>query len=187
MCQIASDVLTDLTDTALVATVLTYPPRADFTAFNSAEEGLAAMTGRFNGLRELFTRPGSASALQERFLSLSLEKITVTQISNDNYGFIDLDFLSTLLLHDDISSRLTDSERVAICEKAIHLQAEMRNKVGPSASEWGLANMAAAFLGSGTRLPYMSAEEARLFARPMTAATLDTLYNFGARLVRKRQ
>lgn len=191
LCQIPEHILTNLTDAALLDTCLRYPMRGDVSLFDSFEKGLAVTIQRFNGLRELLLRDGTAPLLKEHFLSMTVDQIGVAQISNENIGFLDLNFVCTLLLHPDVFSKLTAIDRTELCEGALELQTEIRHRYGSSAGELPAAALAATLLASGTRISTSigSLDRSKLFNTDgphpaLNVPTLDSLQAIGQELLK---
>lgn len=189
LCQIPEDLLTNLTDLALLNTVLRYPMRGDIHAFDSHAAGLAVTINRFNGLPELFLRPGVPELLKDHFLTMTVDQFSVAKISNDNQGFLDLGFVTALILYPKIFERFTDSQRLDICLKGLQLQAEIRDRYGRSASEEPAARVAGIMLSWGVEVrtekgPVNSSDIPALavFRGPqadLTQDTQDALYSVG--------
>jgi hypothetical protein len=152
LCQIPRDILTNLTDQALLLTVLHYPLRGDISAFDSSAKGLEVTIGRFNGLPEFLSRPRIPHLLKEHFMTLRAEQFESKGYSVENQGSIDLGYIAELLLHPKILPNLREQDRYELCGRALRLQADIRDRFGRSASEYPAARIAAIMLGSGVEL-----------------------------------
>lgn len=81
--QIPEEILSELTNGALVETILNYPLSADFYAFGDFETGYQAVKGRFNGLAELERRlPGEKKAIAD-LLKAAYEAVAAKKLVID--------------------------------------------------------------------------------------------------------
>lgn len=77
LCQIPSEVLTNLTTPALVTTCLTYPMRGDIAFFDNPTNGLTSVAEKFNGLKELYTREDAVQPLLDAYLDFKPKNVEV--------------------------------------------------------------------------------------------------------------
>jgi len=75
--------------------------------------GLDVTIERFNGLKELLSRPGIPPLLKDQFFSFNADEFDVNRVSNQ--AFMDLVYVSTLLLHSNIFNMFSDVDRDALC------------------------------------------------------------------------
>jgi hypothetical protein len=69
-CQVPQEILDEMSTAGLVETVLGYPMLLDMMAYNTPQQGYDAVSGRFNGFTELFTREDAGAVLLERYLTM---------------------------------------------------------------------------------------------------------------------
>ncbi|MFI7434467.1 hypothetical protein [Micromonospora haikouensis] len=70
--QIPSATIARMSTEQLTTAVLNYPLLPDALAFNSVQEGVEAVAGRFTGLRELLRRPDAPAVLLDRYRKLDV-------------------------------------------------------------------------------------------------------------------
>jgi hypothetical protein len=106
-CQIPKEILTNMSDEALIITCLNYPLSIDLYLFDSVQIGFDNLLTKFNGLRELMKRKDVSAAIVSKYTSMSSIEQT---LCDDNCRFRFL-YLEIILSQDEILSGLQKSGR----------------------------------------------------------------------------
>lgn len=104
--QIPDKTLKKLSTEALVETVLNYPLRADFLAFDTYEKGFNAVLSNFNGLAELVNRKDAGTMLLQKYKQLNQN----AAVSSDD-DTIKLMITEALLSQTEITSKPSETEK----------------------------------------------------------------------------
>ena len=129
--NIPQDIIETMSTEDLIETCFNYPFKLDFYAYNSYEEGLAAMIENFNGFQELLRREDGASLLLERYISINPSKIAFPPKNTDGkfnkkrlldafYPLDNIKLTELLLNHQIIFFRLMTSEKKILGEETIN-------------------------------------------------------------------
>ena len=124
---------------------------------------------------------------------MTVDQLRLRYVSNENNGLADLGYVSALLLHPDILSVLTATDRSEICVKALQLQAQLRERDGRSPGEAPAAFLAASTLTFGTSITTLaglfdaasafSTDAPNLDSEHLMDRSLDSLYAIGKKLL----
>lgn len=110
-CQIPDEILTEMATENLVDLCLNYPLLINVTAFSTFQYGMENFIKDFNGIQELFLRPGSALLLKEKYLNLSIKYLDLnwTIIQKGKYAY-DLMYLELFLSQKEFLRQLSKED-----------------------------------------------------------------------------
>lgn len=135
VCQIPENILKDISTAGLIETVLNYPLRMDFNAYNSPQEGIKAQIRQFNGLSELLNRGDAGKELLDRYQRISPLKADElgTDFQKGDFGY-ELSYLELILSYDSILSSFTENEQVDLLREVSRKYTEKQQSAVFSAS-----------------------------------------------------
>lgn len=127
-CQIPENILKKMSTAGLVETVLNYPLRLDFVAYNTPQGGMVAQIEQFNGLSELLKRADAGEKLSARYQKMN--PLAVEDISTDaqkgDYLY-SLSYLESIMAQDSILFNLTENQKVDLLKEASRKYTEKRS------------------------------------------------------------
>jgi len=108
--QLPAGLAPRLSTEQLVTTVLNYPLLRDAVAFNSVQQGLETVAGRFNGLAELLRRPDAGRALLGRYRTLDVHAPKAAPAIQGDHAY-DVWAVESLLAQPQVLATLTPKQR----------------------------------------------------------------------------
>ena len=115
VCTVPDDVVKNATTEELLDLVLNYPLLCDIFAYNSCEEGVAAVASQFNAFGELINRDDVSDIFLQRYLETEIKDATADLEKNFD-KVSEVVVLETVLAQEDIVDELTDEEQDELTE-----------------------------------------------------------------------
>jgi len=112
VCQLPDSLLKNISTSDLLISCLNYPLLNNYTASNSAYDGLLNIIKTFNGLSEFLERPDAHQILLDYYISDKTSDIE-RRLDKGGYTFI-FSAIELLLCHESIINRFSQNEQKGV-------------------------------------------------------------------------
>lgn len=134
--QIPKAVYNNMTTRVLADSCLDFPSKSDLYAATTLESGFDYIVSRFGALQELLNRPDAASVLLERYQAFDIDGMMKPRTSRARVSFVSFAFMSQLIKHESIVSKMTKAEAETLAAVAIASLRRIHTAHGASASDY---------------------------------------------------
>lgn len=115
--NIPKNTVKNMSTATLVSTVMDYPFLGDIYAFDNANDGIAAVSERFSGLKELMSRKDAGSCLFNEYTAIKQNVIADTEIDNNKTIMKEM-VVEALLSQPTIFKQLSEAQVNLIIESS---------------------------------------------------------------------